>query len=97
MVNLPGVYLSADMDDEEEVLMAFTAPQVYRNVVTIDNNGCQILYIKRQKTLYDLLKSTLLFYRKPWGDLHAKCFIINPYNPCVANKDICRLQMIIAW
>ena len=48
VVVLPGAYLSADMDDKEEVLMvlrgplanlmALIAPQVYCKFVTIDNN-----------------------------------------------------------
>ena len=107
VVDLPGAYLSADMDDEEEVLMvlrgplaelmALTAPQVYRKFVTVDANGRQILYVKLQKALYGLLKSALLFYRKLWGDLHAKGFTINPYDPCVANKDIGGLQMTVCW
>ena len=76
------------MDDKEEVfmvicgplteLMALTAPQVYCKCVTVDNNGRQILYVKLQKALYGLLKSTLLFYRKLWGNLHVKGFTINP-------------------
>ena len=105
VVDLPDVYLSADMDNEEEVLvvirgplaklMALTAPQVYRKFVTIDANGRQILYVKLQKALYGLLKSSLLFYRKLWGNLHTKGSTINPYDPCVANKDIGGLQMTV--
>ena len=95
------------MDDKEEVLMvlraplaelmALTAPQVYSKFVTIDANGRQILYVKVQKALYGLLKSALLFYRKLWGDLHAKGFTINPYNPYGTKKDTRGLQMTVCW
>ena len=47
--------------------------------------------------MYGILNSALLFYCKLWGDLHAKGSTINPYNPCVANKDIGGLQMTTAW
>ena len=86
VINLSGAYLSADMDDEEAVLvlrgplaelMALTEPQVYRKFVTVDSNGRQIFYVKLQKAFYGLLKSALLFYCKFWGDLHVKDFTIN--------------------
>ena len=59
VVNLPGAYLGADMDDKEEVLvvlcgplielMALAAPQVYDKCAPVKNNGRQILYVKLQK------------------------------------------------
>ena len=70
VIDLPSAYLSADMDDEEEVLMVLhgplaeliplAAPQVYHKLVTVNNNRHQIMYIKIQKAVYGLLKSTLL-------------------------------------
>ena len=39
-----------------------------------------------QKTLYGLLYSALLFYKKLRDKLGADGFVINPYDPCVANK-----------
>ena len=107
VVDLPGAYLSADMDDEEEVtmmllglladLMALPAPEVYQNFVTIDSLGWKLLYVKLQQALYRLLKSALLFYHEIWGDLHTNGFEINPYDPCVANKTIEGHQMTITW
>ena len=46
------------------------------------------------KTLYGLLRRTLLF-KKPVSDLESYGFIINPYNPCVANTEINRSQMVV--
>ena len=47
--------------------------------------------------LYGCLKLALLFYRKLWKDLHGRGFTINPYDPCVCNKDIRGKQMTITW
>ena len=74
VVDLPGAYLSTDMDGEEEVLMvlrgdlaymmALAAREVYRKYVAATPDGKLVLYVKLCKALYGCLKSTLLFYRK---------------------------------
>jgi hypothetical protein len=46
-----------------------------------------------------MLKSALLFYRKFVDDLknYTSPFVINPYDPCVANATIGGKQMTITW
>lgn len=44
-----------------------------------------------------MLQSSLLFYKKLVKDLTEIGFVINPYNPCVANKVINRKQLTITW
>ena len=105
--DLPGAYMSADMNDEEEVLMvlrgdlanmmALAAPEVYRKYVAVPPDGKPVLYVKLCKALYSCVKSALLFCRKLWKDLHERGFTINPCDPCVCNKDICGKQMMITW
>ena len=107
VTDLPGAYLSADMKGEEHVhmilrgrvaeLMVLTAPQVYRDYITVDGKGNKVLYVRLRKCLYGLLKSALLFYRKLWSDLASLGFEANPYDPCVANRDINGKQMTICW
>ena len=80
VVDLPGAYLSASMDNKEEVimvlrgdlaeLMALAALEGYRPYVATSKSGKPILYVKLCRALYGLLKSALLFYKKPWADLH---------------------------
>ena len=105
VVEIPGAYLSADMDNEEEVLMvlrgdlanmmALATPEVYRKYVAATPDGKPILYVKLCKALYGCLKSALLFYRTLWKDLHGRGFVINPYDTCVCNKIIRGKQMTI--
>ena len=47
--------------------------------------------------LYDLLQSTLLFYKKLRNDLEGSGFKINPYDPCVANATINGYQTTVTW
>ena len=49
------------------------------------------------KALYGLLKSALDFYLKLRGDLEEKDYVINPYDPCVANKTIGGSQHTVMW
>ena len=106
-VDLPGAYFSADMDDEEEVLMvlcdnfvecmALAAPEMYRDHIAVTSDGRTVLYVKLCKALCSRLKSALLFYRKLWGDLRQQGFVMNPYDPCVVNKTIDGSQMTMTW
>ena len=50
-----------------------------------------------QKAIYGLLRSALLFYKKLVADLEGDRFVINPYDPCMANKTINGNQMTVCW
>ena len=56
--------------------------------ITVDKKGTPVLYVKLQKALYGLMRASLLFYRKLRKELEDFGFAVNPYNPCVANKDV---------
>ena len=43
------------------------------------------------------MKSALLFYRKLVADLRSIGFVLNPYDPCVANKMIDGHQITVCW
>lgn len=45
-----------------------------------------VLCVELYKSLYGLMRSALLFYRKLRGKLIEYGSEINPYDPCVANK-----------
>ena len=45
-------------------MMVRITPQIYRQCVTADKKGTQILYVCLYKALYSLLMSSLMFYRK---------------------------------
>ena len=104
VVDIPGAYLSAEMDDEVHVVfvgmladMVVVADSgLYRPFVPYET-GKSVLYIRIQKALYGCLKSALLLYEKLVGDLEAYGFSISPYDPCVANKMIGRKQLTVCW
>jgi hypothetical protein len=96
IVDMPGAYLTADMDEEVFMclmgrlaeLMVKTSPEIYRKYIYVGSDNRPVLYVKLQKALYGCLRSALLFYQKLLKDLQDKGFELNPYGPCVANKVI---------
>ena len=50
-----------------------------------------------EKTLYDMLRAALLFYRKLRTDLEDMGFEVNPYDPFVANKIVHGSQCTAVW
>ena len=44
-----------------------------------------------------MFKSTLLFYRKLEDDFKKEGFTSKLYDPCMANKEIKRKQMMVTW
>ena len=78
-------------------LMVKTAPTIYRSYITDNCTGRPILYVQLRKALYGLLKSALLFYRKLSSDLVALGFTINPYDPCIVNKQVNDKQLTVSW
>ena len=72
------------------------APEIYRNYVVLER-GQSVLYVELQKALYGMLKSALLFYRKLRKDLESVGFVVNPYDPCVANFQQNGSQLTVVW
>ena len=86
--DIPGAFLNADCDtDDGEVIMILKGRlaemmiqvdlSLYRKYITVDGKGMPVLYVKMEKAMYGLLKSTLLFYRLLVGDLTKNRFILN--------------------
>ena len=76
VLDIPGSYLSVDMDDDVHVvfrgtlaeMMVAADPALYRPFVSYET-GKTVLYVRLQKTLYGCLESALLLYEKLVGDL----------------------------
>ena len=56
--------------------------------VITGKTGEKILYVRMSKALYVLLKSALGFYNKLRSNLEDNGFVVNPYDPCAANKNV---------
>jgi hypothetical protein len=72
------------------------APEVYADYVTYEN-GRKILYVEMLKALYGMLQSSLLYYKKFRKDIESIGFVVNPYDPCVANRIVNGKQHTVTW
>ena len=92
--NIPGTFVNMDSDETVLVvlkndmaeMMVKIAPHIYRKHITMNPKGRPILYVRLQRMLYGLLHRTLMFYRKLSGVFEADGFVVNLYDPCMANK-----------
>ena len=72
-------------------------PEKYGPYVHTTKKGKKILYVELLKALYGCIKSALLWYKLFTSTLEQMGFVLNPYDPCVANKMINGKQCTICW
>jgi hypothetical protein len=61
-------------------------------------NNQRVLYVHITKALYGLIVSAImLFYKTLAADLVKYVFVINTYDPCVANKYVQDSQLAVSW
>jgi hypothetical protein len=103
-IDIPGAFLHAKNEDYVVMqmngtlaeLMAKTDPKLYRKYL-VDKKSKKVLHLCLQKVLYGMMKSAPLFYWKLVSELRSMGFIINPYDPCVANKIANGKQSTLRW
>jgi len=108
-VDIPNAFIQTDVennDDGSRVIMKIRGPLVdmlveldpetYGEYVRIEG-GNKVIYVHVLKAIYGMLKSAMLFYKKLRKDLESIGFVINPYDPCVANRMIDGKQHTVVW
>ena len=97
-VDIPGAFLQTKMPKGEKdvhvildgrmaELLAKIAPETYQEYVS-QKRGQAYIYCRVNVAIYGTLKAALLFWKKLSTSLKMRGFEINPYDWCVANKDI---------
>ena len=72
------------------------SPETYKDFVVYEKN-VKVIYVQVLKALYGMLQASLLFYKKLRKDLEGIGFIVNNYDPCVANRIIKGKQQTVTW
>ena len=78
-------------------LLCELAPEVYGPFMLKDKQGMDLLYIKIINALYGIMKVALLYYHHFIWNIKAKQFVLNPYDPCIANKMVDGKQLTLVW
>ena len=103
-VDIPGAFMQGDQDETVHMRLEGTLaelltkcdPKLYRKYVVTENNK-PVLYVELIKALYGTLRAALIFWRKLTSKLVEWGFTINPYDWCVANKQINGQQCTLVW
>ena len=105
MTDIPGAFLHANMNECIHMIMEGTVaehvaklePTIYRKYIWHNRKGKPMLYVRLKKDLYGTLQAALLFWQLLSDTLVSWGFTINPYDQCVANKQINGKQCTIVW
>jgi hypothetical protein len=73
------------------------APKVYASYVATNSKGIKSLLVECYNTIYGTMVAGLLYYHKFSSSLKNRGFTVNPYYPCVWNRDIVGKQMMICF
>jgi len=57
----------------------------------------KVIYVRLLKAMYGTLTAPILWYKLFASTIMEMGFVINPYNLCVANREINGKQMTICW
>ena len=107
--DIPNAFVQTDLDERDKdgqrtimkirgplvEILCEMEPEYEASVVT--EGGRPVLYVHLIKALYGMLVSAMLFYKKLKKDLLSQDFVINPYDPCVANKTVRGNQLTVSW
>ena len=99
--DIPNAFIQAEMPDikegQERVIMKITGvlvdllketnPNLFGPKVVFEN-GRQVIYVWVLKAIYGMVEAALLWYKKFKKELEAVGFVFNPYDPCVANREV---------
>jgi hypothetical protein len=108
VVNITNTFVQTRVENEKDMdfinirgvlvdILVDIAPDVYKSYVSRDKKGMKQLLVQFQNALYGTMAASLLYYRKFVKSLTDIGFIINHYDPCVANKIIEGKQMTICF
>ena len=105
--DIPGAFLQAKLkkNGNERTLMKLEGDFVdimcdinpeHKPNITYEN-GKKTLYMEIMQAIYGCLESSLRWYEFYSETLKAEGYVINPYDKCVANKEIDKNQCTIIW
>ncbi len=73
------------------------APKVYATYVAVNSRGEKSLLVECFNAIYGTMVAPLLYYKKFVKSLRSKRFKLNPYDPCVANKQVDGEQLTVCF
>jgi hypothetical protein len=78
-------------------ILVSIAPDVYGPYVTVGKKGKKRLLVQCLTALYGTMVVLLLYYKKFVKSLKSKGFKLNPYDPCMASKQVKGEQLTVCF
>jgi hypothetical protein len=108
IVNIPNAFVQTVVEDEKDRaliqirgplvdILVSIATDVYGPYVTIGKKGKKQLLVQCLTALYSTMVAFLLYYKKFVKSLKSKGFKLNPYEPCMANKQVNGEQLMVCF
>ena len=108
VVDIPNAFIQTRIEDEKDMaiikirgilvdMLLDVAPDTYTPYVTVDKKGVKQLIVQCLNAIYGTMMASLLYYNKFRKSLTKIGFLFNPYDPCVANKQISCNQFTICF
>jgi hypothetical protein len=108
VVDIPNAFIQTRIEDEKDMaiikirgilvdMLLDFAPDTYTPYVTVDKKGVKQLIVQCLNAIYGTMMASLLYYNKFRKSLTKIGFLFNPYDPCVANKQISGNQFTICF
>jgi hypothetical protein len=99
VVDIPNAFIQTVVEDEKDrafirirgplvEILGSIAPDVYGPYVTVGKKGDKQLLVQCLTALYGNMVALLLCYKKFVKSLKLNGFRLNPYVPCMANKQV---------
>ena len=108
VLDIPNAFVQTRLEDEKDKAiirlrgpladaLVQLDPDLYGPYVTKDKKGHSVLYAQIKNALYGIMRAALLYYQRFVRDISSIGFVINPYDPCVANLDVLGSKLTIVW
>ena len=107
--DIPNAFIQTGVDERDaqgdRIIMKIKGEMIdmlveidpsYADYITYEK-GQRVLYVHILRAIYGMLMSGLLFYKKFRASIERIGYVVNPYDPCVANKTINGKQHTLSW
>ena len=89
IIDIPNAFVTTRTEDKQDIvivrlrgklseLMVATAPEIYKEYVSVNRKGELVHYVEALNALYGIMKAALLFYLKFFKNLKSIRFVLNP-------------------
>ncbi len=108
IVDIPNAFVQTIVEDEKDKalicirgllvdILVSIAPNAYGLYVTVGKKGEKQLLVQCLTALYGTMVALLQYYKKFVKSLKSKGFKLNPYDHCLANKQVNGEQLTVCF